>query len=83
MKTEAGNVQENRYDSEGRRYELLGNGRRISFVYHNGEFLHEKGEELMKVYDIKFYGKATYDLEQEVWKRTTPIEVPFNGKICK
>lgn len=51
MKTEAGNVQENRYDSEGRRYELLGNGRRISFVYHNGEFLHEKGEELMNNID--------------------------------
>lgn len=32
----------------------------------------------MKVYDIKFYGKATYDLEEEVWKRITPIEVPFN-----
>lgn len=37
----------------------------------------------MKVYDIKFYGKATYDLEEEVWKRITPIEVPFNGKICQ
>ena len=37
----------------------------------------------MKVYDINFYGKATYDLEQEVWKRIIPIEVPFNGKICQ
>jgi len=43
VETEAGNVQENWYDSEGLRYELLENGRRISFVYHNGELLHEKG----------------------------------------
>ena len=27
------------------RYELIENGRRTSFVYHNGELLHEKGEE--------------------------------------
>lgn len=35
------------------------------------------------MYDIKFYGKAAYDLEEEVWKRITPIEVPFNEKICQ
>ena len=43
VETETGNVQENWYDSEGLRYELLENGRRTSFVYHNGELLHEKG----------------------------------------
>lgn len=37
----------------------------------------------MKEYDIEFYGKVAYDLEQEAWKRTTPIKVPFNGKICQ
>ena len=36
----------------------------------------------MKVYDVEFYGKATYDLELEVWKKITPIEIPFNGKTC-
>lgn len=36
----------------------------------------------MRVYDIAYYGKATYDIDLEFWKRTTPIEIPFNGKIC-
>ncbi len=45
VETETGNVQENRYDAEGLRYELLENGRRTSFVYHNGELLYEKGRE--------------------------------------
>ena len=45
VQTETGNVQENCYDAEGLRYELLENGRRTSFVYHNGELLHEKGGE--------------------------------------
>ena len=45
VETETGKVQENRYDAEGLRYELLENGRRTSFVYHNGELLHEKGGE--------------------------------------
>ena len=45
VETETGNIQKNRYDVEGLRYELIENGRRTSFVYHNGEFLHEKGEE--------------------------------------
>ncbi len=38
-------MQENRYDVENLRVELLENGRRTSFVYHNGELLHEKGRE--------------------------------------
>lgn len=41
--TETGNKQENRYDAEGLRYELLENGRRTSFVYHDGELLYEEG----------------------------------------
>lgn len=35
-------VQENRYDAENLRFELLENGRCTSFVYHNGELLHEE-----------------------------------------
>ena len=45
VETETGNVQENRYDAEGLRFELLENGRRTSFVYHDGELLHEEGRE--------------------------------------
>ncbi len=45
VETETGKIQKNRYDAEGLRYELVENGRRTSFVYHNGELLHEKGEE--------------------------------------
>ena len=48
METETGNVQENRYDAEGLRFELLENGRRTSFVYHNGELLQEEGREEQK-----------------------------------
>ncbi len=45
VETETGNVQENRYDVENLRFELLENGRRTSFVYHNGELLHEEGRD--------------------------------------
>ena len=45
VETENGSVQENRYDVESLRFELLENGRRTSFVYHNGELLHEEGGE--------------------------------------
>ncbi len=45
VETETGKIQKNRYDAEGLRYELIENGRRTSFVYHNGELLYEKGEE--------------------------------------
>ena len=48
METESGNVQENRYDVENLRFELLENGRKTSFVYHNGELLHEEGREEQK-----------------------------------
>ncbi|MDE6420827.1 MAG: hypothetical protein K2K87_09910 [Lachnospiraceae bacterium] len=43
VETETGNVQENRYDVENLRFELLENGRCTCFVYHNGELLHEEG----------------------------------------
>ena len=48
METETGSVQENRYDAEGLRFELLENGRRTSFVYHDGELLQEEGREEQK-----------------------------------
>ena len=35
-------MQENRYDVEKLRFELLEDGRRTSFVYHNGVLLHEE-----------------------------------------
>ena len=57
METETGNIQKNRYDAEGLRYELIENGRRTSFVYHNGELLHEKGEEAGL-----FQGETSYHL---------------------
>ena len=49
VEIENGNVQENRYDAEGLRFELLENGRRTSFVYHNGELLHEEGREEQEI----------------------------------
>lgn len=38
-------MQENRYDTENLRFELLEDGRCTSFVYHNGELLHEEERE--------------------------------------
>ncbi len=43
VETGNGSVQENRYDVENLRFELLENGKRTGFVYHNGELLHEEG----------------------------------------
>ncbi len=43
VETEDGNVQENRYDVENLRFELLENGKRTRFIYHDGELLHEEG----------------------------------------
>lgn len=45
IELEDGRIQKNRYDAEGLRYELLENGKSTYFVYHNGELLHEKGED--------------------------------------
>lgn len=38
-------MQGNYFDSENLRFELLENGKRTRFVYHNGELLHEEGRE--------------------------------------
>ena len=43
IETENGIVQENRYDVENLRFELLENGKRTRFIYHDGELLHEEG----------------------------------------
>ena len=43
VETETGSVQENRYDVENLRFELLENGTRTRFIYHDGELLHEEG----------------------------------------
>ena len=45
VETENGDVKENRYDAESLRFELLENGKRTSFVYHNRELLHEEDRE--------------------------------------
>lgn len=42
METENGSVQENGYDVGNLRFELPENGKRTSFIYHNGGFLHEE-----------------------------------------
>ena len=57
VETETGNIQKNRYDAEGLRYELIESGRRTSFIYHNGELLHEEGEEAGL-----FQGETSYHL---------------------
>ena len=40
-------MKENRYDVENLRFELLENGRKTCFVYHNGELLHEEGRDFV------------------------------------
>ncbi len=55
VETESGNVQENRYDVENLRFELLENGRRTSFVYHNGELLMRRGRR--KTDKLSFVGR--------------------------
>ena len=52
VETETGSVQENRYDAEDLRFELLENGRRTSFVYHDGELLEEGREEQKTSYHL-------------------------------
>lgn len=42
--TEDGDVQENRYDAEGLRYEMSENGKRHRFIYHGREILSEQTE---------------------------------------
>ena len=45
IETEDGRIQENKYDAESLRYDLIENGKRTRFIYHNGELLYEKGGE--------------------------------------
>ena len=45
IETTDGRIQENKYDAEGLRYDLIENGKRTRFIYHNGELLYEKGGE--------------------------------------
>ena len=67
MDTETGNVQENRYDAEGLRFELVENGRRTSFVYHNGELLHEEGGEEQKTSYHLGAGMEAFQRGQELY----------------
>ena len=67
METETGNVQENRYDAEGLRFELVENGRRTSFVYHNGELLHEEGGEEQKTSYHLGAGMEAFQRGQELY----------------
>ena len=45
IETEDGRIQENRYDAESLRYDLIENGKHTCLIYHNGELLYEKEEE--------------------------------------
>ena len=45
VETQTGTIQKNRYDAESLHYDLIENGRRTNFVYHNGQLLHERGGE--------------------------------------
>ncbi len=67
VETETGNVQENRYDAEGLRFELVENGRRTSFVYHNGELLHEEGGEEQKTSYHLGAGMEAFQRGQELY----------------
>ena len=42
IETEDRRIQENSYDAEGLRYDLIENGKRTRFIYHNGELLYEE-----------------------------------------
>ncbi len=67
VKTENGDVQENRYDVENLRFELLENGNRTAFVYHNGELLHEEGgKEEQTGYHLGA-GTSTFQRGQEIY----------------
>lgn len=78
METEGGSIQENRYDAENLRFELLENGRETGFVYHNGELLHEEDRdeqlstalvtggqgELLNSYQYDAFGAELESVEQ-------------------
>ena len=51
-----GNIQVNRYDAEGLRYELEENGRLVQFIFHQGDVVAEQNEtdtlRLIRGYDL-------------------------------
>ena len=60
-------VQENRYDAENLRFELLEDGRCTSFVYHNGELLHEEGREGVQTSFCLGVGTDAFQRGREVY----------------
>jgi len=49
---ENGQVQVNRYDTEGLRYEMRENEKLLRLVYHQGELLYEEGKEESTSYHL-------------------------------
>ena len=68
VETEDGGVQENSYDVENLRFELLENGIRTRFIYHDGELLYEEGgkENRQKSYHLGA-GIEAFRREQELY----------------
>ncbi|WP_300791845.1 RHS repeat domain-containing protein [uncultured Acetatifactor sp.] len=60
-------VQENRYDAENLRFELLEDGRCTSFVYHNGELLHEERREGVQTSFCLGVGTDAFQRGREVY----------------
>ena len=61
--TEEGQVQENRYDAEGLRYEVRKNANRIRFVYHQDEqlstaFITNEKREIQNHYQYDAFGNG-------------------------
>jgi len=83
---ENGSVQENRYDLEGLRFELLENGKRTRFIYHDGELLHEEGENKQTSYHLGVgieafsRGQEVYYYQQDEQLSTANI-TGKNGKV--
>ena len=87
VETEDGHVQENRYDAEGLRFELLENGKRTRFVYHQGELLHEEGgDESQSSYHLGT-GIESFHRSRENYyyhrdeQRSTVLIMGSNGRI--
>ena len=49
---ENGQVQVNRYDTEGLRYEMWENEKLLRFAYHQGELLYEEGKKESTSYHL-------------------------------
>ena len=81
-------MQENCYDVENMRFELLENGKRTCFVYHDGELLHEEGgkENRQTGYHLGAgieafsRGQETYYYQQDE-QLSTAFITGRNGKI--